>query len=191
MADALEFVESEFGPIPVLNGRRLASKRKPLAEARSWVERQDRKCDEFIVFGFGAGFHIDELKKTKDAKSFLIFEINLEIAEFAKTKGYEVITNKEELLNIVEQSFKGGFQVLFHQASIQQHTEEYEEALFYLSGRNKEGLERALNRISLSLDSKREMENKIFLDRELVNYSKALPMDRNYNLLNVLAEILK
>ena len=191
MPNALEFVESEFGPIPVLNGRRLASKRNPIAEARSWVERQDRKSSDLIVFGFGAGFHIEELQKDKEAKSFLIFELNEEIAEYAKTKGYEVITTKEKLLQIVEQSFPSDFQVLFHQPSIQQQMQDYDEALYYLCGRKKEGLEKALKRISLEIDTNNELDSRLFLDRDLASYCKAKPMDRNYNLLNVLAEILK
>lgn len=191
MADAVEFVESEFGPIPVINGRRLASKRNPIGEARSWVERQDQKSKDFVVFGFGAGFHIDELQKSKEAQSFIIFELNPAIATFAKTKGYEVISNSDDLLNLLEQNFPKGFQVLFHQPSIQPQMEEYEEALFHICGRKINGLERALNRISQTLSPMKDVNDKLFLDRELASCSESKPMDRNYNLLNVLAEILK
>lgn len=185
-----EFRETDFGKIPVVNGRRLASLRSPDKEAVSWCERADYLHSDIIVFGYGAGFHIQELVKRIGNRELLVFDLNEGLDFETCPKNVVLVHTKKELLEKAAQIYSRGFQVLFHQVSVSLAEEEYERALYELCGRKGTGLERALNRISGQTEFRFKSQEPM-IDRELV---KAFSPDfdsKETNLLYALAEILK
>ncbi|MCB0347511.1 MAG: hypothetical protein KDD37_01685, partial [Bdellovibrionales bacterium] len=83
----LKWQNNEKGvAIPYIEGKPLCSKVNPEREASAWAEKVVSRLysttDAIFVLGYGAGYHIEALKKLTQHK-IIVFEIIEEIANTA------------------------------------------------------------------------------------------------------------
>jgi hypothetical protein len=73
------------------DGRALCSRRDPVKEARDWVARQrlfpfDRTV---VVLGFGAGYHLEELRRSKPELKIFVYELDPDLSSSISEQGFE------------------------------------------------------------------------------------------------------
>lgn len=131
--------------IPYIEGKPLCSKIHPDREASAWVERLVGKLynttDAIIVLGYGAGYHVEELKK-KTNHNIIVFEAIEEIASAAIEDNQVKIvffSNVDDVLkNIkIKSIFTKKFQIFQHYSSTSPFLKEYELVRHALTARER------------------------------------------------------
>lgn len=186
-----EIVNSAHGPIPVVNGKRMASERDPWREAETWVKRQEIYHTDLLIFGYGAGFHIQALiRRFPQLRRLTVLELNPNLACDLLSPEVIVWRSTTKALEELDQRYPLGFQVLIHSPSWSLAANEYETALLQLTERRSEDLKRISCRLGLSFSSP-DPSRRDLLDRELVQFLQGEIENSSTHLLRCLGDILR
>ncbi len=131
--------------IPYIEGKPLCSKVNPDREAKAWAERAVgrlyKSTDTLIILGYGAGYHVEELRKiTKH--NIVVFEVIEEIVSSAlEDKQLKVIffSKVDDVLKNIKlkDMFSKKFQVLQHYPSTSPFLGEYESIRHAITARER------------------------------------------------------
>lgn len=187
-----------------LDGKLLASKIDPRAEAKKWVANQLESLHGIktaIVLGAGAGYHLAELKIAAPHLNLIAIEKNkalishheknLELVRF----GIKVISAQGDLLShlLIQQALQSSYKVLLHPAGAITFKDESLYLKDLLNGRTQEGLEKitALRSwAAIKVDSKKALIsfNDVDLKKRTSDQEKAQDF---FNVAPLLKELLK
>lgn len=193
MSNELEWIKTEDVNIPILNGRRLASKKSYLKEAEAWADRLQLVRNRLVVLGLAAGKHIEVLQAKYPNKEICVFESVEEIVNKVSVDVL-VFTEVAELINYVYSQWGASFQIVIHPTSGQAHSDLYAEISQKLTGRTKESLECIFQLQGEKVEWQEGEDNVIIVDRQLYSKiasgTKKEDLDRYYK-TKLIAEILK
>lgn len=193
MSNSLEWIETDGAQIPVLDGRRLASKKSYQKEAEAWVDRLQLVRNKLVVLGLAAGKHIEVLQERYPNKEICVFESVEEIVQKVNVSA-KVFTKEEELMEFVYSNWGASFQIVIHPTSGQAHSDLYAEISQNLTGRSKESLQKIFQWQGEELHWQEGEDPCIVVDRQL--YAKIAGGTKKenpdlYYKTKLIAEILK
>ncbi len=93
----IEAKETAEGPVLFYQGQCLDNPSKPMTAGRKWIESQkvdeNQKCD-VVIFGFGAGYHIEAFQKNKASKLTVIISSKKLFKKALQIKDLENVFSK-------------------------------------------------------------------------------------------------
>ena len=205
MTMTFETVTSRSGHlIPIVNGYHIHSIYNPIKEAKSFIEANLKKVageKNFLVFGGGYGYHINELVnylETNERKDFCIYVIepNNDLKSFCvqnnpfpnqiiylENVSPEVAFNNQEFVNFLVKKPA----LLIHQASFNVYKEFYESFLKFKSSRNVADLIGAI--ASNEFKSALTEYNSLSIDEAISESTKTTSANFHHFLISTFANV--
>lgn len=191
MPNSIEYIESEYGLIPKVNHRQLASRKNPVAEAELWSDRVQVVRETILVLGLGAGFHIKALAVKYPDKNIYVYE-NEEDIKSKFGDSFNVSGDKKALIQSLYNASEGQFQILTHPASYAVHKLDYDLFLKEVTGRSKNLRGDVLE--AMGIDVNLENLPDLQLDRDVFSHLTPSLTSSNrefYYINKIVSEILK
>ena len=184
----IEWLDSQSGPVPLIDGKKLASPRKAEQEASLWANKLEIVRDRIVLMGLGSGHYAKALRAHAKVLEIIIYEPEPEITQRVSVDE-KVFSNLGDLFLFLYSGKRKPFQILYNPRYYMVAKKRFDLDTAYLTGRLKEGLRLALE---TSFGNQQDFNQDVVIDRDIVkNLSKENGETYLGRLASLNAEILK